>query len=420
MILVSLLLHYMHTDVDFTGTRLRGKVFIEDSKASSLPDTIPISLPPMKLELYFVGKEKIKMVRQERPISVKGVLSSHDENSANEGSVVVDENVIISKSAVLRDVDEGDFWEYMIPFEMKIPPNLPSSMSGGSTSGGSKWKIQYKIWCCVHFFDDADHTASTVADDSDDDDDSMTNMISIISAPMKHYHHHHKGGGIHHKWALCDYHNLGERSVNIVNNFHPHHAHYRAKHPDTFMDSFRVSLLDKIQLGYISVGAYLPNLKLSKGDDLGVLLAIQNDTSMDIHSIELQLREVVTMNAKKGHHVAHSTHTLITFTNENHEILDNLMNDANDMKMKLNVPDPKQYPTFLHGMITNLKEKHNNKEGSGCDDKIILPLSRMKATNDHETYRGKLIHVKYFIVVTLVTKNPFANNVQFKIPVTIH
>ena len=105
------------------GNPLEGKVVVEVTK----------SIPPTKISLRFLGKEK--------------TCSYH--RSGKHGSYYRGSRDLVSASLVLREVGSTSIepGTYAFPFRIHLPSSLPSSMNGSHAHNRGWWKIQYKL--CV-------------------------------------------------------------------------------------------------------------------------------------------------------------------------------------------------------------------------------------------------------------------------------
>jgi hypothetical protein len=101
------------------------------------------SLPPTKLLLYLIGKEKatVTVVGGDRPSP-----SAEENQQTYQG-----ERVICSAMAVLREHGRTKIapGTCIFPFEFALPASLPSIMNGVAAAGQSKsypsWTIRYQL-----------------------------------------------------------------------------------------------------------------------------------------------------------------------------------------------------------------------------------------------------------------------------------
>ena len=363
-------LSYLIAQQEQAGDKLKGKVQINTVKP----------MKPCRMELFFVGKEKTMINKVTR----------------NEDSDSEEERVIISTSIPLHrlpsECDLSFRIVYTYPFEIDLPMWLPSSMAG--CNFGSKWQVQYKLWVCAY--------------------------------------PHRRGG------EFSVVHNLGERSVNIVSS--PlglrNISNRSINFPVSYQDSRHLTMLGgTFHKGFVSLCMYIPNGEVSKGrgnddddddDDDGdeniiMYLRLRNDSTCIIQHVNVELQETVKWFAKGI--VTSSNRTVVQLKGLTEERVGiqhghvGIQQGIQPITSRTTSSIPMDYPNLCDMM-------HQIKERREVQDKLIMPLPTPSSSSSsklihYESYKGQLIHIQYYIVVSIITKNPLVNNVIFEIPITI-
>ena len=354
------------------GEKLKGKVQINTVKP----------MKPCRMELFLVGKEKTK---------INKLVRNEDVDDTEEERVIISTSIPLHR--IPSDCDISFRIAYTYPFEIELPSWLPSSMSGSNF--GSKWQIQYKLFVCA-------------------------------------YPHPHSGEGV--------VHNLGERYVDIISS--PlglrNISNRSINFPVSYQNSCPLSLLGgTFHKGYISCCMYIPNGEISKGgfgnydeddfdENIIMYVRLRNDSTCIIQHVHVEIQEHVKWFAKGI--VTSSNRTVVQIkglTEEQH--VGSIQHCHGHVGIQQGIQPistsrrggraafiPMDYPNLSDAM-EQLKERRP------IQDRLQLPLPTPSSSKQihYESYKGQLIHIQYYIVVTIITKNPLVNNVTFQIPITV-